>query len=511
VLKNTCSDGITGPSAALCRRSIVAETREERQMWSDRRRLVVRGLLALAVIGFAVASTAVDLAVPDGATIYGWAEEFCTKEHRRPGTPEYHWAVDYFVRKLEEFGFEDVKKEPIDMMVWHADEWSLTIDDRGQPVEIPSFWEWQTGFTGPEGVKAPMVYVGLELQPQHDVQGRIVVAELRLRDNHFTYPRDHSFSKNKDIYWQAVDRGAVGVVFIASDPGWPGYNYKRFLPPTFDASERPLPVLMVPRSEGADLRQFAEQQLEAKLVLSGTRKPGVVYNVHAVLPGQSEENIIVSSHLDSGFEGAVEDASGISSVLTQAYTWSRVPLEHRPKTLVFVGAGSHYLPRPLGATTFARDHRDDLMKNNLIVINVEHFASRGYRADGSGLVPTGRMQPMRIHHNGKSDVTVDIIEKVTEEYPPSEIFQVHEGGSTGDTGGYRKAMDEKLHYVYLASAPIYLLTDDDTLDKLDKDWLYKTNLTVSHLIEEFSQQSRETMPIVDGRVRHVDQRIGSEP
>jgi hypothetical protein len=252
---------------------------------------------------------------------------------------------------------------------------------------------------------------------------------------------------------------------------------------------------MVSMSEGVALRQFAEQRLEAKLVLSGTREPGVVYNVHAILPGQSEENIIVSSHLDSGFEGVIEDGAGISSVLTQAYTWSRVPLEHRPKTLVFVGAGSHYYPRPLGATTFARDHKDDLMKNNLIVINVEHFASKGYRADGLGLAPTGRMQPMRIHHNGESDVTVDVIKKVTEKYRPSEAFGVHVKGATGDTGGYRKAMDQKLHYLYLTSAPIYLLTDDDTLDKMDKEWLYKTNLAVSHFIYEFSQQSRETMPI----------------
>jgi Zn-dependent M28 family amino/carboxypeptidase len=111
-------------------------------------------------------------------------------------------------------------------------------------------------------------------------------------------------------------------------------------------------------------------------VLSGTRKPGIAYNVHAVLPGQSEENIIVSSHLDSGFKGTIEDASGISSVLAQAYIWAKVSIEHRPKTLVFVGAGSHYYPRPLGATRFVQDHKDDLMKNNLLVINVEHFASK---------------------------------------------------------------------------------------------------------------------------------------
>ncbi len=349
------------------------------------------------------------ISLPQPDQIFSWVEEFASKEHRRPGTPEYHWAVDYFVEKLEDFGFEDVKKEPIDMMVWQADDWSLTIDHQGEPVEISSFWEWHTGFTQPEGVKAPMIYVGLKLEPEHDVNGRIVVAEGRFtgpvrRRNHASYPKDHPLSK-RDIYWQAVDRGAVGVVFITSVDSWPGYNYKRFLPPVFDASERSVPVLVVPISEGAPMRRYAEQQLEAILVLSGTRKPGVVYNVHAVLPGQSEENIIVSSHLDSGFKGAIEDASGVSSVLAQAYTWSKVPIEYRPKTLVFVGTGSHYYPRPLGATRFALDHKDDLMKNNLLVINVEHFASRQYRADGLYLVPTGHMQPMRIHHNGKSGVT----------------------------------------------------------------------------------------------------------
>jgi hypothetical protein len=336
-------------------------------------------------------------------------------------------------------------------------------------------------------VTAPLIYVGTKLEPEHDVKGKIVVAEGRFWGsprNHWAFPRDHEFSKNVDIFWRAVDRGAVGMVFIASDPAWPGYNYDSLYTPSFDPAMKPIPSLLVSRLDGVQLRELAEKNRDATLVLDGTRKPGIVYNVHGILPGQSEENIIITSHLDSGFKGATEDGGGIGSVLTQAYTWLRVPIEDRPRTLIFVATASHFYDCPLGSRTFAQTHKDDLMVDNVVLINVEHVAAKMFKPEGAGLAPTGLMERMMVNYQG-SDALAERLKAVLKAHPPMPVYYTLRGGSRSDLGGYLQVLRDELTYVNLQSSPRYLLTGDDTLDKIDKEWLHKTNVSITRLVETF--------------------------
>lgn len=382
------------------------------------------------------------------------------------------------------------------MFVWQASTWQLTVRGPGSQARIPCFYEWNSGFTGPEGVTAPMVYVGTELEPEHDVEGKIVVAEGRLWGsprNHWAFPKDHPFSKSQDILWLSVERGAVGIVFITSDPAWPGYNYSELYSPNFDPDIKPIPSLLVSRFDGEQLREVAKRGADATLVLDGTRKPGVVYNVHGILPGRSEENIIITSHSDAGHKGVIEDASGISSVLAQAATWSRVPAEERPKTLVFVATASHFyhcLSR--GSAAFARAHANDLMADNVAVINLEHLAAKSYQPVGESLGPTGTMERLMVNYNG-GDALVERLHEVLEAHPPVPFYYTMKGGPRSDIGGYVQVMGDDLPYVNMQSSPIYLLTEHDTMDKIDPEWLHKVNVTVAHLIEELMPLDRSSL------------------
>ena len=81
------------------------------------------------------------------------------------------------VIQFREFGLERVTLSPVPIKVWQARNWSLRVGDRA----VPSFFLVNAGFTGPEGVRAPLVYVG-QGRPKDldrkDVSGKIVVADV---------------------------------------------------------------------------------------------------------------------------------------------------------------------------------------------------------------------------------------------------------------------------------------------------------------------------------------------
>lgn len=84
------------------------------------------------------------------------------------------------------------------------------------------------------------------------------------------------------------------------------------------------------------------------------------YNVMALLPGQSDEIMVIGAHHDSVLTpGAVDDASGVSVVLEIARVLST---EKLPRTILFTTFGSEELGL-LGSEAFVREHAE----NNIVV------------------------------------------------------------------------------------------------------------------------------------------------
>lgn len=52
--------------------------------------------------------------------------------------------------------------------------------------------------------------------------------------------------------------------------------------------------------------------------------------------GKNAETLMVRSHHDSGFMGAVEDASGVSEVLALAKYYGQTPAKSRDRNMMFV-------------------------------------------------------------------------------------------------------------------------------------------------------------------------------
>jgi len=450
--------------------------------------------------------------VPESETIYSWIEGLCQTPHRRPGTPEGHRAEQWVFDRLTEFGLGNVTMDPVPITVWTAANWRLAV--AGQT--IPSFFVVNTAFTGKEGVTAPLVFAGTGTPKDFDradVSGKLVVADVPfpllptglimklLKACYFLSNPDRSVTirsrqylnflrqnflggdtaetaPETDVYWQAVRRGAKGLCLILRDQ--PGNSNTHYGP--YDGIMKPLPALWIGRREGVRLRELAQTGVEATLVLEGSATPGVTHNVWGVLPGQSEEVILVTSHHDSPFQGAVEDGSGTALVLAQAWTWSKVPKTQRPKTMVSVLDAGHFYGS-IGADTFASAHKDILDRARLLV-TLEHLAAKEVEARGDEYAPTGKLAFTVMFTSPEPEVVASVI-KALKLKPanatasiPADFFGP---GPTSDAMGY--VLASHVPVVSWIGCPYYLLDQGDTLDKIEKSALKSVCETVTEIVK----------------------------
>src|SRR5260370_34887914 len=65
-------------------------------------------------------------------------------------------------------------------------------------------------------------------------------------------------------------------------------------------------------------------------------------NIWGVLPGASEEQILIMAHTDAFFEGAMDNASGLAMMLDIARHYAAMAQAQRPRTLVFLTTPDHH-------------------------------------------------------------------------------------------------------------------------------------------------------------------------
>lgn len=452
--------------------------------------------------------------VPDSDTIYSWLEALCETPHRRPGTPEGRRGEQWVARQLEELGFQDVALDPIPITLWTANEWSLTVG--GEPV--PSFYVVNTGFTGPDGVTAPLAFVGTGTERDFqrvDVSGKIAVADVPfpylpvgilmkvLRACYYLsdpegsvgvgYGQRLNFARQNflggdtadtapahDVYWQAHRRGAKAICLILRDQ--PSHSNTHYGP--YDGIMKPLPGLWIGKHDGMRFRELAKTGVEATLRLRGSTEQAVTHNVWGILPGQSDEVVLVTSHHDSPFEGAVEDASGVAQVLAQAWAWSQVPQERRPKTMVFVADAGHFYGS-IGADTFTAAHKA-VLERARILITLEHLAAKEVEERDGQYVPTGRLAFTVMFTTPEPTIVAAVI-KALRAKPAKATAPLAADffgpGPTSDALGYVLGSDVPV--VSWIGCPYYLLDQHDTLDKIDKAELKPICETVTELVKTF--------------------------
>jgi hypothetical protein len=248
---------------------------------------------------------------------------------------------------------------------------------------------------------------------------------------------------------------------------------------------KPIPALYVGKYDGIQLREMAQSnQAQGTLILEGSKEPTTANNIWGILPGQSEDSILISSHHDSAFEGASEDGTGVAQVLAQARAWSTVPKENRPKTLVFLLTAGH-LYGGMGAELFAQKYKNTLLKRVLVDVNLEHMCAKEVDEDPEtkGFKFTGNLA-LGCVFLSKNDVLIAHTIKAFREHEieqmlliPDNFFATPPIGEAGHL-----VVHGNLKVIHWIRSPYYLLTGEDTMDKIDMSKLNPTAQCVSDLI-----------------------------
>jgi len=454
---------------------------------------------------------------PNSNEIFAWISEICQTPHRRPGTPEGHKAEQWVAKKLKELGLENVTLDPIPITVWRAKSWSLKVEDK----EVPCFFIVNTAFTGQNGVTAPLIYVG-EGKPKDftktDVSGKIVVAEVPfpymptgllinalkiLGASYYVSDPDNSLTlktgqylnfvrtnfiggsteKNapvNDVYWLAFKNRAKAICLILKNQ--PSNSNSHYGP--YDGIMKPMPGLWIGKYDGIELRKKAKAGAMAKLVLVGDTALGKMHNVWGVLPGRSDEIIMITSHHDAPFKGAVEDGSGVAQVLAQAKIWSRVPKEKRARTLIFVIDAGHFYGSQ-GGHFFAKEHKD-LMNRTRVLITLEHLGGKEVKEKNKKYVETNELA-LTVMFTSTDALTIATVFNALKRKPVKKTVPIAADllapAPTSDAAGY--VLEAGVPVISWIGCPYYLLDEYDTLDMIAKNELASICETVTELVKPY--------------------------
>jgi hypothetical protein len=241
-----------------------------------------------------------------------------------------------------------------------------------------------------QGLTAPLVFVGTAraAELQHiDVKGKIAIQHITPK-GHLFLERGPARAKAQEL----IKRGAVAVFNVVDQAG----NMR-----TRDISGCGGPCFNFGGQDGRFLEEVmdaaavanASDKLRATLTMKDAQRKGLrASNVIAIVPGASDENIIINAHVDGWFDGANDNADGAAVMIALADHFAKP--ENRPaRTLVFVGSAGHHTPGLNGPDQLVALNKE-LIERNVLTINLEHVAAR-------------QLNPARTDTNGLRDYIAD--------------------------------------------------------------------------------------------------------
>jgi hypothetical protein len=388
---------------------------------------------------------AVDDGLPNAVQLRAWQEEIDGIEggYRPTGSPAHERFIALLVDHLKELGVSDVHTDPYAFQKWTPTNWSLELlfgSSKG-PVPLAGYVPY-SGLTIPGGVTAPFVYLSttgladaigkdglLDMEAvvakiapalagsivaAGGVTGKMVlfdVPALTLPLSTLTggapkYTNDPAGRFTASPTMSRVELstmllvpgilrtlatygsiGAVGVI-DAPEPIARGHYA-----PFFGTASVSVPSLYVTRETGATLKaaiaeggllSFAKLRLEATVELTTSE------NIVGVIPGATDQELLVSSHTDG--PNSLED-NGPVGILALANHYLKLPRSERPRTLRIVLTGGHFVGST-GILTWVAANETTLLSKTLAVLEVEHLGAREWTETASGTMAlTGSPEP----------------------------------------------------------------------------------------------------------------------
>jgi hypothetical protein len=370
-------------------------------------------------------------------------------------------AAYAFARQIAPY-VDDIATETFTFNAHRPESWTLRIQGGGRlQTAMPAPFDARF----PDGrVAAPVRAIQSE-RDWEGVEGRwVYVAMPGIGEN---------IVRDNLLYQRAVSAGAAGLLFSLPE-ALGTQRWQAVLPvdkpyavhdERYPDGNRPIPCYCIDAIDGAEvaaavasgndivsLIQYVEEtELEAK-------------NAVGYLAGTGDQHVLLTAHLDSFFQGANDDASGLATLALVAHRLSELPKESRAAHFWIVACAAHH-DRGEGMRAFVNEDPDRFSRIDGCIA-IEHVdAQRGPEGEEAGW--DGNLNDQRVAFAGP------------EGWPEIEAVLEQAAIETGlmtVAPPVRKACISDLHVVCetkktfcLIQAPPYYHTDHDTLDKITKE------------------------------------------
>ena len=254
---------------------------------------------------------------------------------RLAGTPEVLKASDYI---LDYYNKHEIKSETFafEVPVCTVTKSVLQVKRDGRWEDLKHTPALFCGQTPVGGLDLPLVYVengSIANFEAIDVKNKCV---LICRDVYMEYP-------DINMYKRLAENGAVAVIYTTNDGHWDvPYVYANY--ETMEEAYT-IPTAIIHWNTALEI--LTNGLNEIHMEISFDIKNGTTRNTIGIVEGtdKSEENIIVSAHLDSAMSsvGATDDVAGVAMVMELArYYNERAKAGNPPKrTIRFIAWSGH--------------------------------------------------------------------------------------------------------------------------------------------------------------------------
>ncbi len=450
------------------------------------------------------------IGMPSGDRIFHWIEGIVAFGPRRTGTEANARSAAWVKCQFEALGLQGVHYVPATSWSWEATRHGLQVNGfnvdsfpiafSGVTPGLPAAFS-----TGPQGLQAELVDVG-EGKPldlvAHPVKGRIAMFNLRFQvstafflpvleflwDPKLTAFNAQLFVANPyqtnfvSVVQRLMDAGAVGVVGVLADYHESNRYYNEF----YRRMEMTIPGVWVSPGEGARIRSWSQgrQRLQARLDLEAERRAVTARAVVGVLPGRSTDAVMITSHHDSVWDGAVEDGSGTASVLAQAQYFSTRPDGPTDKTLIFATMDSHFTGYQVHKAFNEKWLSPESPYKVVANVTLEHIAKEAVQRGGQ-LQLSGRSEVFGIFENFSRPLRRALQSAIQRhDLRRTAILSGHTLCNTvGIPTDASFTCTAGVPTASLISGPAYLYDEQDTLDKVDRERLLPVARVFADFIE----------------------------
>jgi len=413
---------------------------------------------------------------------------------RVSGYPAAERTAAWVAIQYRAAGLRDVQVQSYsaDNTMWWPDQWEVRIlgtealgvgtDDVVLRSAVPA-----RGAAIPGGsLTAQLVFAGdVGTPPSVDVRGKVAVQRIQPAG---VSPSGERYGVGAFALRSTVSEGAQallarGALAVINYVDQPGNMHIR----DFGCAA----CFNIGGADGAFVRQVVEramrggeaEDVRVRLYLDAGEREGLsAQNVMGVVPGDSDEIVIVNAHLDGWYDATGDNGDGLAVDIALARHFARA--ENRPaRTLVFIASGGHHSAGLNGPAHWVTMN-PELASRVVLVLNLEHIAQ--YLVDPATFEVARTEQDMGWGISNMAPKIIDITNRARDRYG-FRIRPDYDEGVPGDLGGYASLGVARVQAIH--AGPLYH-TSGDVFKSVSVEGLERAARFYAYFVSEVAKAPR---------------------